>query len=456
MATQAAARRRATRTTCSGCCSCSRSATASSGSTARRSPSFAPFIVKDLGLTNAQVGWTASALSLAIALSLLLRQPARRPVGQAQDWCWSPAPSCSRCFRASAGWPRASSCCWRPRFPLGATEEPDRADQPDHDPPDQQPQMARLQHGLHADGRRLRDRRLHRAAWSRPSWARAHGWRTAMFLSVIPGLIVAALMVFLIKPDAKAAAGAGEAAAALLDRFRGAAENPQHAGLARDRRADHRLAGAQQAPSSLLFLTASEGPRADHRRVGDRHGRLGRLRRRDRLPDPERPDRAQAGAAARLARRDARARSRCWCCRATRCRSRSPCCSAGCRSASRRSIARPCRAKRQLRAGRPPRSACRWGLPNCSAGPAARPSPGARPTPSGSRRSSTSASALRCCRLSRHCSSRKPRRAKSARPGELRPCGKCASPRPGDFDNHRVQDQPFRGRAADRRRWAPK
>ena len=29
----------------------------------------------------------------------------------------------------------------------------------------------------------------------------AHGWRTAMFLSIIPGLIVAAMMVFLIKPD---------------------------------------------------------------------------------------------------------------------------------------------------------------------------------------------------------------------------------------------------------------
>jgi MFS family permease len=177
----------------------------------------APFIVDDLGLTNEQIGWTASALSIAIALSsffgsqLADRTGSRRIVLIACTVLFS-------LLSGLSGLATSFVMLLAARFLLGATEGPIV--------PISQTMI------LHASSPKWRGFNMGFmqmvgafgiAGFIGPrvatSLGEAHGWQTAMFLSVIPGLIVALMMVFLIKPDLKRAAPPPGPKASLLSDF---------------------------------------------------------------------------------------------------------------------------------------------------------------------------------------------------------------------------------------------
>lgn len=163
----------------------------------------APFIKADLGLSNEQVGWTASALSIAIALSsffgsqLADRSGRRKLVLVACTLAFS-------LLSGASGLATSFALLIAARFALGATEGPIV--------PISQTMI------LHASSPRWRGFNMGFmqmvgafgiAGFIGPRVATqlgaTHGWQTAMFLSIIPGLVVAALMLFLIRPDGKQA-----------------------------------------------------------------------------------------------------------------------------------------------------------------------------------------------------------------------------------------------------------
>ncbi|WEK45743.1 MAG: MFS transporter [Candidatus Andeanibacterium colombiense] len=168
----------------------------------RQTVSFlAPFIVKDLGLNNTQIGSIAAALSLAIALSSFAGGQLADRTGRGKFVLVA----CTLLFSLLSGLSGFASSfmvlllC---RFALGATEGPIV--------PISQAMI------LKASSPKWRGFNMGFmqmvgafgiAGFIGPVVAthlgESHGWRTAMFLSIIPGLIVAAMMVFLIKPDPK-------------------------------------------------------------------------------------------------------------------------------------------------------------------------------------------------------------------------------------------------------------
>ncbi|MEO6151996.1 MAG: MFS transporter [Croceibacterium sp.] len=163
----------------------------------------APFIVKDLGLTNAQVGLTASALSLAIALSSFFGSQMADRSGKRK----TVLVACTVLFSLLSGLSGLTTTfimLLGARFALGATEGP----------------IVPISQAIILDNSSPKTRGFNMgfmqmvgafgiAGFIGPRVATQlgadHGWRTAMFLSIIPGLIVAALMLLLLKPDARTA-----------------------------------------------------------------------------------------------------------------------------------------------------------------------------------------------------------------------------------------------------------
>lgn len=177
----------------------------------------APFIVKDLGLSNTEMGWTASALSIAIALSSFFgsqfadRSRRRKLVLVVCTVLFS-------LLSGVSGLATSFVMLLAARFVLGATEGPIV--------PISQTMI------LHTSSPKWRGFNMGFmqmvgafgiAGFVGPRVAtalgEAHGWQTAMFLSIVPGLIVAVMMIFLVKPDAREPAKQVEPKRSLLDDF---------------------------------------------------------------------------------------------------------------------------------------------------------------------------------------------------------------------------------------------
>lgn len=163
----------------------------------------APYIVSDLGLSNAQVGWTAGALSLAIALSSFFGSQIADRTGRRRTVLIG----CTLLFSLLSGLSGLAmtfAILLAARFALGAAEGPIVPISQTLILQSSSPERRGLNMGfmqmVGAFGI---------AGFLGPvvatQLADAHGWRSAMFLSIIPGLIVAGLMVVMIRPDPKRA-----------------------------------------------------------------------------------------------------------------------------------------------------------------------------------------------------------------------------------------------------------
>lgn len=160
----------------------------------------APFIVSDLHLTNAQVGLMSSALSIAIALSSFFGSQLADRTGRRKAMLVG----CTLAFSllsGASGLATGFAMLLVARFLLGATEGPivpiSQAIILDTSSPKWRGFNMGFMQMVGAFGI---------AGFLGPRVATQlgadHGWRTAMFLSIIPGLVVAALMLLLLKRDA--------------------------------------------------------------------------------------------------------------------------------------------------------------------------------------------------------------------------------------------------------------
>ena len=177
----------------------------------------APYIVSDLGLSNAQVGWTAGALSLAIALSSLVGSQIADRSGRRR----AVLIGCTLLFSLLSGLSGLAATfgiLLAARFALGAAEGP----------------IVPISQTLILQSSSPARRGVNMgfmqmvgafgiAGFLGPivatQLADAHGWRSAMFLSIIPGLIVAGLMVVMIRPDPKRAERPAEHHGSLFSAF---------------------------------------------------------------------------------------------------------------------------------------------------------------------------------------------------------------------------------------------
>lgn len=159
----------------------------------------APYIVDDLGLSNAQIGGTASALSLAIAISSFLGSQMADRSGRGRAILIG----CTVLFSLLSGVSGLATTfvfLLTARFALGLAEGPIVPISQAMILKNSSPKWRGLNMGfmqmVGAFGI---------AGFLGPivatQLAEAHGWRTAMFLSILPGLLVAALMVFMVKPE---------------------------------------------------------------------------------------------------------------------------------------------------------------------------------------------------------------------------------------------------------------
>ncbi|MGZ3234806.1 MAG: MFS transporter [Croceibacterium sp.] len=167
-----------------------------------------PFIVKEMGLTNGQLGLIAAALSAAIAISsffgsqLADRSGRRKGVLVAGMLLFS-------LLSGVSGLATTFMFLLAARFALGLSEGP----------------IVPISQAIILDTSSPKTRGFNMgfmqmvgafgiAGFIGPRVATelgaAHGWRTAMFLSIIPGLVIAALMLFVIKPDPRQAERAPE------------------------------------------------------------------------------------------------------------------------------------------------------------------------------------------------------------------------------------------------------
>ncbi len=160
----------------------------------------APFIVKDMGLNNAEVGSTAAALSLAIAVSSFFGSQLADQSGKRKAMLVG----CTLLFSLLSGVSGLAPTflfLLAARFTLGLSEGP----------------IVPVSQAIILDTSSPRARGFNMgfmqmvgafgiAGFLGPRVATQlgadHGWRTAMFLSIIPGLVVAALMLFVLKRDA--------------------------------------------------------------------------------------------------------------------------------------------------------------------------------------------------------------------------------------------------------------
>lgn len=159
----------------------------------------APFIVEDMGLTNAQIGMTASALSLAIAITSFFGSQVADRTGRRKAMLVG----CTLVFSilsGASGLALTFAMLLLARFALGLAEGPIV--------PISQTMI------LHASSPKRRGFNMGFmqmvgafgiAGFLGPIVAtqlgEAYGWRAAMFLSILPGLLVAVLMIFLLRPD---------------------------------------------------------------------------------------------------------------------------------------------------------------------------------------------------------------------------------------------------------------
>jgi MFS family permease len=162
----------------------------------------APYIVGDLGLTNAEVGWLAGALSGAIALSAFFGGRLADKTGRRRTLLIA----CTLLFSlgsGAGGLAMTFTALLAARFALGIAEGP----------------MVPIGQTVIAEVSEPARRGVNMgvmqmvgafglAGFLGPivatQLAEGHGWRTAMFLSILPGLLLALLLVVFMRPDPKA------------------------------------------------------------------------------------------------------------------------------------------------------------------------------------------------------------------------------------------------------------
>ncbi|MEO6041076.1 MAG: MFS transporter [Croceibacterium sp.] len=163
----------------------------------------APYIVTDLGLTNTQVGWLAGALSGAIALSSFFGGRLADRTGRRKTILIL----CTLLFSlgsGAGGLALTFGVLLAARFGLGIAEGP----------------MVPIGQTVIAEISQPERRGLNMgfmqmvgafglAGFLGPivatQLAASHGWRTAMFLSIVPGLVLAALLALFMRPDRRSA-----------------------------------------------------------------------------------------------------------------------------------------------------------------------------------------------------------------------------------------------------------
>jgi MFS family permease len=161
----------------------------------------APYIVTDLGLSNAQVGWLAGALSGAIALSSFFGGRLADRTGRRKTILIV----CTLAFSlgsGAGGLAATFGVLLAARFALGVAEGP----------------MVPIGQTVIAETSQPERRGLNMgfmqmvgafglAGFLGPivatQIAADHGWRTAMFLSILPGLLLALLLALLVRGDDK-------------------------------------------------------------------------------------------------------------------------------------------------------------------------------------------------------------------------------------------------------------
>jgi ACS family hexuronate transporter-like MFS transporter len=164
-----------------------------------------PFIVKDMGLSNAQFGLIAAALSLAVALSSFFGSQLADRSGKRKAMLVG----CVLMFSLLSGVSGLATTflfLLAARFALGLTEGPivpiSQAQILDTSSPKWRGFNMGFMQMVGAFGI---------AGFLGPRVATQlgadHGWRTAMFLSIIPGLVVAGLMLWILRRDAPRPAG---------------------------------------------------------------------------------------------------------------------------------------------------------------------------------------------------------------------------------------------------------
>ena len=158
-----------------------------------------PFIVKEMGLSNGELGWIASALSAAIAISSFFGSQLADQSGKRKAMLVG----CTLAFSLLSGVSGLATTflfLLAARFALGMTEGPivpiSQAIIVDTSSPKWRGFNMGFMQMVGAFGI---------AGFLGPRVATVigaeHGWRTAMFLSILPGLVVAALMLLVLKRD---------------------------------------------------------------------------------------------------------------------------------------------------------------------------------------------------------------------------------------------------------------
>lgn len=177
----------------------------------------APYIVKDLGLSNAEVGWLAGALSGAVALSAFFGGRLADSTGKRKAILIA----CTVLFSlgsGAGGLALTFAVLFAARFVLGIAEGPmvpvSQTVMADTSAPERRGMNMGIMQMAGAFGL---------GAMLGPivatQVADSHGWRVALFLSAAPGLLLAAIMALYMKrdpaPDRATAAQGGSALAAL-------------------------------------------------------------------------------------------------------------------------------------------------------------------------------------------------------------------------------------------------
>jgi predicted MFS family arabinose efflux permease len=169
----------------------------------------APYIVSDLGLSNAQVGLLAGALSGAVALSAFFGGRLADRSGQRKTLLIV----CTVLFSlgsGAGGLALTFTVLLAARFALGLAEGPmvpiSQTVIAEHSQPERRGLNMGFMQMVGAFGL---------AGFLGPivatQLAEDHGWRMAMFLSVLPGLVLAVLLAVFLRPDARTPRAEGAA-----------------------------------------------------------------------------------------------------------------------------------------------------------------------------------------------------------------------------------------------------
>lgn len=159
----------------------------------------APYIVADMGLSDAQLGWVASALSLGIGLTAFFGGQIADRTGK-RKWLLVICTLGFSLLSGASGLATSFALLMLARFLLGALEGPiipvGQTLILHHSSPNRRGLNMGFMQMVGAFGI---------AGTLGPIVAtqlgEAFGWRTAMFLSILPGVVVAGLMAIFLKPD---------------------------------------------------------------------------------------------------------------------------------------------------------------------------------------------------------------------------------------------------------------